>query len=138
MRHRLYGAILGRPSDERIALRRNLISELFDHGRIKTTEAKAKAVRGEAEKLITIAKRGLSAAKSAEGDDAQRVGNLRQDSARRLLEGRLFGDKVVRKVFEEIAPRYMDRPGGYTRILKLDLLRKGDAARLVILELVEE
>jgi large subunit ribosomal protein L17 len=137
MRHQVNGAILGRPSDERIALRKNLITELFDHGRITTTEAKAKAVRGEAEKMITIAKRGLSALKSAEGDAAERLGRLRQDSARRLLEGRLNGDKVVRKVFEEIAPRYAERKGGYTRILKLGL-RKGDASRMVILELVEE
>lgn len=138
MKHRISGRILGRPSDERIALRRNLITELFDHGRIQTTEAKAKAIRGEAEKMITLAKRGIQAVKNAEGDDAERAGKLRQDSARRLLEGRLHGDKVVRKVFEEIAPRYLERPGGYTRILKLDQLRKGDASRMVILELVEE
>ncbi len=137
MRHKVTGAILGRPSDERIALRRSLITELFDHGRIKTTQAKAKAVRGEAEKMITIAKRGLKAAKDSAGSETERVGKVRQDSARRLLEGRLYGDKVVRKVFEEIAPRYLERPGGYTRILKLGL-RKGDASQMVILELVEE
>lgn len=137
MNHGVHGRILGRPSDQRIALRKNLITELFDHGRITTTEAKAKAVRGEAEKMITIAKRGISATKNAEGDEAEKAGRVRQNHARQLLEGRLNGDKVVRKVFEEIAPRYAERNGGYTRILKLGL-RKGDATQMVILELVEE
>jgi len=137
MKHGIYGRILGRPTHERIALRRILMTELFDHGRIKTTEAKAKAVRGEAEKMITIAKRGIKAAKSAEGEEAEKAGKLRQANARKLLEGRLDGSKVVRKLFEEIAPRYEERKGGYTRILKLGA-RKGDAAKMVILELVEE
>ncbi len=136
MKHRVQGRILGRPSDERIALRRILLTQLFEHGKIKTTEAKAKAVRGEAEKMITIAKRGIKAAQ-AEGDEAQKVGKIKQANARQLLKGRLHGDKVVRKVFEEIAPRYAERKGGYTRLLKLGP-RKGDAAEMVILELVEE
>jgi large subunit ribosomal protein L17 len=113
-----------------------LITELFDHGRIRTTQAKAKAVRSEAEKMITIAKRGLKAAQ-AEGEEGEKQGRLRQASARQLLEGRLHGDKVVRKIFEEIAPRYLERNGGYTRIVKLGP-RKGDAADMVVLELVEE
>jgi large subunit ribosomal protein L17 len=135
MRHGVQGRILGRPSDQRLALRRNLITELFDHGRITTTAAKAKAVRGEAEKMITIAKRGLKAAQ-AEGE-GQKAGRLKQAHARQLLEGRLFGDKVARKVFEEIAPRYLERKGGYTRIVRLGR-RVGDASEMVILELVEE
>jgi large subunit ribosomal protein L17 len=137
MKHGIKGRILGRPSHERTALRRILMTELFDHGRIKTTEAKAKAMRGEAEKMISIAKRSIKLAKSAEGDEAQAAGRLRQANARKLLEGRLDGAKVVRKLFEEIAPRYEERKGGYTRILKLGP-RKGDAAPMVILELVEE
>ena len=135
MNHGVRGRILGRPTHERNALRRNLITELFDHGRITTTEAKAKAVRGEAEKMITIAKRGLKAGQAEE--DGQPAGRLKQAHARQLLEGRLHGDKVVRKVFEEIAPRYAERKGGYTRLVKIGA-RKGDAAKMVILELVEE
>ena len=137
MKHRVHGRILSRPSDERIALRRILFSQLFDLGKITTTEAKAKAIRGEAEKMITIAKRGLKAA-SAEGDEAAvKAGKVRQANARQLLKGRLDGDKIVRKIFEEIAPRYAERKGGYTRLLKLGP-RHGDAAPMVILELVEE
>lgn len=137
MKHGVHGRILGRPAHERTALRRILMTELFDHGRITTTEAKAKAIRGEAEKMITIAKRGLKAVKTAEGETAETAGRLKQANARKLLEGRLDGNKVVRKLFEEIAPRYEERKGGYTRILKLGP-RKGDAAEMVILELVEE
>ncbi len=137
MKHQVRGRILGRPTHERIALRRILMTELFDHGRIQTTEAKAKAIRGEAEKMISIAKRSLKAVKSAEGEEAEKAGKLKQANARKLLEGRLDGAKVVRKLFEEIAPRYEERKGGYTRILKLGP-RKGDNAPLVILELVEE
>lgn len=135
MRHRISGRILGRPSDERIALRRILLSQLFEHGRIQTTEAKAKAVRGEAEKMITIAKKGLKAVEAAGDDD--RGGKLKKAQARQLLQGRLNGDAIVRKVFDEIAPRYAERKGGYTRILKLGM-RSGDAAKMVVLELVEE
>lgn len=137
MKHKISGRILGRPTHERIALRRILMTELFDHGRIRTTEAKAKAVRGEAEKMISIAKRSIKVLKAAEGEEAEKAGKLKQASARKLLEGRLDGAKVVRKLFEEIAPRFEERNGGYTRILKLGP-RKGDNAPMVILELVEE
>ena len=137
MRHQVRGRILGRPSDERIALRRILLSQLFEHGRINTTEAKAKAIRSEAEKMISIAKRGLQAAQ-VEGDEKeQRTGKVKQANARKLLKGRLFGEAVVRKVFDEIAPRYAERQGGYTRIVRTGL-RGGDASKMVILELVEE
>ncbi len=99
---------------------------LFVHERVRTTQAKARAIKGEAERVITIAKRGLG----------------RQDSAhsvhaRRLVIRRLGDKKVAARVFDDIAPRYGDRPGGYTRILKLGH-RSGDAAQMVILELVEE
>jgi large subunit ribosomal protein L17 len=125
MRHNKSGVKLGRRKDERAALRRILIQQLFDHERIKTTRAKAKAVRGQAEKLITLAKRGNNA-----GDD-------KMIQARRLAKARLGHPEMVKKLFDDIAPRYMDRPGGYTRILKLGQ-RQGDAAEMVLLELVEE
>jgi large subunit ribosomal protein L17 len=128
---------LGRPSDERIALRRILLTQLFEHGKIKTTEAKAKAIRAEAEKMITMAKRGIKAAVDSAGGENERTGKLKQAHARQMLEGRLNGNKIVRKIFEEIAPRYTERKGGYTRLIKLGL-RKGDASRIVMLELVEE
>ncbi len=117
MRHRKAGRKLGRSSGHRKALYRNLITELFRHERIKTTEAKAKAIRGKAEKLITLGKRG-------------------DLHAHRLAAARLNDPEIVRKLFDEIAPRYEDRPGGYTRIYKLGR-RQGDGASMVLIELVE-
>ena len=137
MRHRVAGKKLSRSSGQRRALRRNMVTALFYHERIETTEAKAKAIRGQAEKLITLAKRGLS----AEQEDP-----VRGVHARRLAAGRLNrwvtepdGTRmdILGKLFEDIAPRYMDRPGGYTRVYKLGP-RRGDAAPMVLLELVEE
>jgi len=116
---------LSRGKDERLALRRNLIKELFDHGRIRTTRAKAEAVRGQAERLITLAKRGNSAG------EAQMV------HARRLAAARLADAEAVKKLFDDLAERYANRPGGYTRIIKLGP-RQGDAAEMVLLELVED
>ncbi len=129
MRHRVAGKKLNRSLDHRKALRRNLMKELFRHGKIRTTRAKAEAIRGEAERLITIAKRGLQAEKE---NPAKGV------HARRLVAARLAADRqMVQHIFDEVAPRYLDRPGGYTRMIKLGL-RKGDAAQMVLLELVEE
>jgi large subunit ribosomal protein L17 len=125
MRHRVAGRKLGRQKDERTALRRILIKQLFEHERIRTTRAKAEAIRGQAERLITLAKRGTDAG------DAQMV------HARRLAAARLADPEAVRKLFDDIAPRYANRPGGYTRMLKLGP-RMGDAAEMVLLELVEE
>jgi large subunit ribosomal protein L17 len=125
MRHKVAGVKLGRSKDHRKALRRNLIKELFDHGRIQTTRAKADAVRGQAERLITLAKRGLQASE------------IQQVHARRLAAARLGDAASVRKLFDEIAPRFENRPGGYTRVVKLGP-RLGDAAEMVLLELVEE
>ena len=124
MRHRVFGYKLGRSKDQRIALRRNLIKQLFEHERIHTTRTKALAVRGQAERLITLAKLGNQAG------DAQMV------QARRLAAARLSDADTVKKLFDEIAPRFETRPGGYTRIIKLGP-RRGDAAEMVILELVE-
>ncbi len=127
MRHQVAGYKLGRSKDERIALRRTLIKQLFEHERIQTTHAKAKAIRGEAEKLITLARN------SAKLSDVQKV------NARRLASARLGGinAEVVKKLFDDIGPRFVGRPGGYTRILKLGM-RDGDAAKMVLIELVEE
>ena len=137
MRHRVAGKKLSRSSGQRRALRRNMVTALFYHERIETTEAKAKAIRGQAEKLITLAKRGLA---------AEQQDPVRGVHARRLAAGRLNrwvtepdGTRmdILGKLFEDIAPRYMDRPGGYTRVYKLGP-RRGDAAPMVLLELVEE
>lgn len=124
MRHRVAGSKLGRTSDQRKALFRNLIRELYIHERITTTEAKARAVRADAEKLITKAKRGLA-------DGGNRV------HAQRQVVAYLNDQTVAKKVFDEIAPRYTDRPGGYTRLLKIGK-RVGDAADMAILELVDD
>ena len=136
MRHHVAGKKLGRSTGHRRALRRNLVTALLHHERIETTEAKAKAIRGQAEKLITLAKRSLAAEQE---DPARGV------HARRLAAGRLnrwvtepdgTRTDIMNKLFEDIAPRYMDRAGGYTRVFKLGP-RKGDAAPMVLLELVE-
>jgi large subunit ribosomal protein L17 len=130
MRHRIKGKKLNRDSGHRKALRMNLATELFTHGRIKTTRTKADYVRGFAERLITLAKRGLAKAE-ATGNEAAAV------HARRVVASRLNNNRVlVKKLFDEIAPQYTERPGGYTRIYKLGP-RKGDNAEMAILELVE-
>lgn len=125
MRHRVAGKKLSRHEGHRKALRRNLLNALFRHERIQTTEAKADAIRSEAEKLITIAKRALAT------ED-----RIRGVAARRLVFARLRDKDNVAKMFNELAPRYAERPGGYTRIYKLGP-RKGDAAPMVLLELVD-
>ena len=117
MRHQRDRRKLSRSASHRKALFMNLSREVIDHERIKTTEAKAKAVAPELERLITLAKRG-------------------DQHARRQAMASLGQDKfVVYKLFEEIAPRYEDRAGGYTRILKLGP-RRSDATEMVFLELV--
>jgi large subunit ribosomal protein L17 len=117
MRHRRQKGKLSRSASHRKALKMNLCREVIDHERIQTTEAKAKAVKPELERLITLAKRG-------------------DHHARRQAMAKLGQDKfVVYKLFEEIAPRYTEREGGYTRILKLGP-RKSDSTEMVFLELV--
>ena len=137
MRHRVAGKKLNRSSGHRKALRRNLVTALFYHERIETTEAKAKAIRGQAEKLITLAKRGLAAEQeeTSRGVHARRLAAGRLD--RWITESDGTRVDILAKLFDDIAPRYADRPGGYTRIYKLGP-RKGDAAPMVLLELVEE
>ncbi|MBE0685814.1 MAG: 50S ribosomal protein L17 [Anaerolineaceae bacterium] len=126
MRHRVAGYKLGRTTDQRKGLRRTMIRQLFEHERIQTTRAKAASIRGEAERLITVARN------SAEGSDIEKV------NARRLVAARLGNaPEIVKKLFDDIAPRFSNRKGGYTRVLKLGP-RLGDAAEMVLLELVEE
>ncbi len=123
MRHRVMGRHLGRDSAHRKALFSNLIRDLYIHGRITTTEAKARAIRADAEKLITKAKHGIA-------DGGNRVHN------QRMVVAYLRDQTVAKKVFDEIAPLFMDRNGGYTRIIKLGK-RQGDAADMAIIELVQ-
>lgn len=126
MRHHVAGYKLGRTKDQRRSLRRTMIRQLFTHERIRTTRAKAMSIRGEAERLITIARN------CADGSEIDKV------NARRLVAKKLGNDaEIVKKLFDDIAPRFSDRNGGYTRILKLGP-RKGDAADMAVLELVEE
>lgn len=125
MRHNVAGKKLDRTTGARKALRRNLMKQLFIHERIHTTKAKAAAIRGEAEHIITIARN------SANGSDSDKV------SARRLVISKLGDNQIIKRVFEEIAPRFANRNGGYTRVMKLGP-RHGDSAEMVILELVEE
>lgn len=125
MRHNIAGHKLSRSKGARTALRKTLVRQLFEHERIKTTRAKAEAIRGQAERLITLAKR------SSDAEDAGKV------HARRLAVARLGDSVIVKKLFDDIAPRYANRPGGYTRMHKLGQ-RQGDAAEIVILELVED
>ena len=123
MRHRIAGRHLGRNTAQRKALFSNLVRELYLHERITTTEAKARAIRADAEKLITKAKHGLK-------DDGNRV------HAQRQVVSYVHDKTVAKKVFDELAPRFIDRNGGYTRMIKLGK-RRGDNADMVILELVD-
>jgi large subunit ribosomal protein L17 len=125
MRHNVAGIKLGRKKDVRAALRRNLVKQLFEHERIRTTRAKAEAARGLAENLITLAKNG------------NQEGEAKMVHARRIAAARIGNAQAVQKLFDDIAPRFENRSGGYTRIIKVGP-RHGDAAEMVLLELVEE
>jgi large subunit ribosomal protein L17 len=118
MRKRIFGSRLKRDTNQRKLLFRSLMRSLVLVGKIKTTEAKAKAIKGEIEKLVTKAKK-------------------KNNGARQLLMSRLADDLVVDKIISEIAPKFVSRPGGYTRILKLGRRLK-DAAPMVMLTWVEE
>ena len=167
MRHRIAGRSLGRDTNHQKMLRRNLITDLFRYETIKTTEAKAKAIRAQAEKFITLARNRGDAERLVELaedrkeedlrlllTDAQTTRLLRLSEAKdddklevearaiashaQKLVARAITDRgIVNKLFHEIAPRYVSRPGGYTRIDRLSL-RHGDAAQMVKLSLVEE
>jgi large subunit ribosomal protein L17 len=118
MRHRAKGRQLSRTSSHRRALLNNMATSLFEHGRVITTEAKAKELRPFAEKLITLARRG-------------------DLHARRLVERRIKDRETLSRLFSEIGPRFAARPGGYTRILKLGH-RSGDGAEVARIELLPE
>jgi large subunit ribosomal protein L17 len=130
MRHRIKGKKLNRDSGHRKALRLNLTMALLKNERIQTTQAKAEFIRGNTEKMITIAKRGIAKAEAA--------GNAQiAVHAQRIAASRLNNDReLVQKLFNDLAPRYAARPGGYTRIYKLGP-RKGDNAEMVLIELVD-
>ena len=117
MRHRVAGRKLSRPTGQRMLMYRTQVTDLIRHERIRTTEAKAKEVRGMVEKIITLGKKGAL-------------------SHRRQALGFVTDEDMVRKVFDELATRYADRPGGYTRVVKLEP-RKGDGASMALLELVQ-
>ena len=125
MRHRVAHRKLGRVTEHRVAMLRNQATALIRYEHIETTVPKAKELRPFVERLITIAKRGVAA-----GD-----GNGRLLHARRLVGRELVDGEVVIKLFDTIAPRFADRPGGYTRILRLGF-RRGDSAEMAQLELV--
>ena len=118
MAHRISGRKLGRPSDHRKALFRNLVTDLLRYEKVITTEAKAKEVRGITEKMITLGKQGDLA-------------------ARRKMLGYVYDKHVVEKVFDELTPRYEGRNGGYTRVIKI-APRVGDGARMAQLQLISE
>jgi large subunit ribosomal protein L17 len=152
--HGIRGRQLSRDTEHRAALRRNMVQSLFEHGSIRTTLPRAKEVRPFAEKLITLARgeTDLKKTMSSYGDteaeykDAQRrlVNNRRRVTAlmhdRRLVdsEQEFTGQKIVQKLFTEIAPKFADRDGGYTRIIKLSDYRIGDGGSIVILQLLTE
>lgn len=117
MRHRVHGRKLGRTSAHRKAMFRNQLTSLFTHERIITTVAKAKELRPQAERMVTLARTGTLA------------------NRRRILTD-VHDKDVVRKLFDEIAPRFADRPGGYTRIMRLGR-RRGDNAELAIIEFID-
>ena len=131
MRHRVAGRRLGRTKEHRLAMRRNMVASLFQYETISTTKEKAKKVKPFAEKMITLAKKGtLSARRQA----IAMLGNrdiIDQESGKAVRKG-----TVVGKLFSELGPRYLDRPGGYTRIIRLSLRRLGDNGELVLLQLL--
>jgi large subunit ribosomal protein L17 len=165
MRHRKAGRHLGRSTGHRLALYRNLMTELFRHERIRTTEAKARAVRPLAERLVTKARKGrpervvelarqrdvktlsawfnrrraeqlIALADQGEEDALAQMAAEMALHARRQVLAVLTDKNIANKLVDEIAPRFEERPGGYTRMFKLGA-RKGDAAKMALLELVE-
>lgn len=131
MRHRIAGRRLSRTSEHRLAMRRNLVASLFEHETISTTIEKAKEVKPFAEKLITLAKKGTLAARR---QAIAMLGNrqiVSYEDGKAVEKGTVIG-----KLFSELGPRYLDRPGGYTRIIRLSLRRLGDNGKLVLLQLI--
>ena len=131
MRHRIAGRHLNRTGEHRLALRRNLVSSLFEHETVSTTIQKAKEVRGFAEKLITLSKKGTLAARR------RAISLLNNRAIYKDQDGKMVkSGTVIGKLFSELGPRYLDRTGGYTRIIRLSKRRLGDNGQLVLLQLV--
>jgi large subunit ribosomal protein L17 len=129
--HMIRGRQLSRDTEHRIAMRRNLVQSLFEHGKVRTTYPKAKEVRAMAEKLITLARTGtLTARRRA----IAKLGDRRLTDA----DQEFTGQSVIQKLFSEIGPSFKDRNGGYTRIIKLADFRIGDGGDLVLLQLLTE
>lgn len=131
MRHRVAGRHLNRTSSHRLAMRRNLVSSLFEHETVSTTIQKAKEVQGFAEKLITLSKQGTLASRRRAIALLNNRAIYAEQDGKNVKTGTVIG-----KLFSEIAPRYLDRPGGYTRIIRLSKRRLGDNGQLVLLQLV--
>src|SRR5437868_2594845 len=131
MRHMIRGRQLSRDTEHRTALRRNMVQSLFEHGKIRTTLPKAKEVRSFVERLITLARTNNL-------NNRRKVISMMRD--RRLVdeEQEFTGQSIVQKLFTEVAPKFADKQGGYTRIIKLSDYRIGDAASLVLLQLATE
>ncbi len=127
MRHQVKGYRLNRSMGHRTSMRKTMIKQLFEHEKIQTTLAKAKSIQPDAEKLITLARN------AQKGDDILKM-NARRQAAASLGNN---SNEIVKKLFDDIAPRFSTRKGGYTRLLKLGP-RLGDNAEMVLLELVSE
>ena len=128
MRHQSKGRKFGRKSPQRNAMKRDIVNALFRHGRITTTLPRAKEFRSYAERMITVARRAAAATNS--GD------KVRALNAFRKLIRELHDETIVAKLVKEIGPSFADRPGGYTRVVRLAKVRKGDAAPTALFELV--
>jgi large subunit ribosomal protein L17 len=128
MRHQSKGRKFGRKSAQRNALKRDVVNNLFRHGRITTTLPRAKEFRPYAERMITVAKRGAAAKSGGDG--------VRALNAYRKLLSELHDESIVVKLVGEIGPAFADRSGGYTRVVRLTTVRKGDAAPTALFELV--
>jgi large subunit ribosomal protein L17 len=129
--HRIFGRQLSVDTEHRKAIRRNLCQSLFEHGKIRTTLPRAKEIRAMAEKLITLARRNTLISR-------RRVISILQDRRLTDEDQEFTGQSVVQKLFTDIAPKFADRPGGYTRIIKLSDFRIGDGGSLVLLQLCTE
>lgn len=131
MRHKVAGRRLSRTKEHRLAMRRNIVASLIQHETISTTMEKAKEVKPFAEKLITLARKGTLPARRRA---IALLGNrdiVEFEDGQEVKKGTVIG-----KLFSEIGPRYLDRPGGYTRIVRLSLRRLGDNSQLVLLQLI--
>jgi large subunit ribosomal protein L17 len=133
MRHRIIGRRLGRDCQHRLALRRNLVASLFEHETVSTTLEKAKEVKPFAEKLITLGKKGTLAARRQAISMLSNRSIVKEESGEMVKSG-----TVVGKLFSDIGPRYLDRPGGYTRIIRLSKHRLGDNGQLCLLQPVSK